>query len=94
MAEYVKAPAAVLNYGRDWSPWLEPGDTVVSSTWTLDPANPDAALIRAGATNTTTVTTIIVSGGTLGARYRMTNRITTAHGLTDERSDFWEIANR
>lgn len=92
--EYVKAPAAVLNYGRDWTTWLETGDAIVTSTWTADPDNPDTALIVAGAAHNGKIATIIVSGGTLGARYRVTNRVVTSNGLTDERSDYWAITER
>lgn len=30
-----KDPASKLNYGIDWTPWLPPGDSVASVTWTL-----------------------------------------------------------
>ena len=28
-----KDPDAVLDYGFDWSAWLEAGDTIVTSEW-------------------------------------------------------------
>jgi hypothetical protein len=92
--QYEKAPAARLNYGRDWSDWLEPGDSIATSTWTLDPANPDTALSILSDAHTATLTSIILSGGTLGKRYRITNRVTTVQGFIDERSAYWEIIPR
>jgi hypothetical protein len=92
--QYEKTPAAVLNYGRDWSDWLEPGDRIIASTWTADQANSDTALHveSSGFTNTSTV--VVLSGGTLGVRYKVTNRVTTAAGYVDERSAYWEIIQR
>lgn len=78
--EYTKDPAAVLDYGVDWSAWLGT-DTISSSTWTVP-----AGLTQSAATNDTTSTTVWLSGGTVGQRYSVVNRIVTTGGRTDERT--------
>jgi hypothetical protein len=75
-----KDPDAVLDYGCDWSKWLD-GDTIATSTWTV------ATGITKGAdTFNATTTTVWLSGGTDGVSYAVTNRITTAGGRTDDRT--------
>lgn len=51
------------------------GDTIASSTWIVDDG-----IVNDSAQNTTTITTIWISGGTVGTTYNVTNRITTAAG--------------
>lgn len=75
-----KDPGATLDYNLDWSAWLN-GDTITNVVWT----------VPAGLTKTTQsvangVTTVWLAGGTLGQRYTVTCRVTTALGRTDERS--------
>jgi hypothetical protein len=82
---YRKDPAAVLDYQVDWTEWLEAGDTIVTSTWTVD----------TGITNnldafTTTLTWIWISGGTAGQTYHAVNRVVTDDGRTNE----WTITIR
>jgi hypothetical protein len=86
--EFEKDPAAKKDYLLDWSAWLPTGDTISSSAWAIDVA-PDASLAIAGSpapSNTTTTATAWLTGGTLGQRYVLRNRITTAGGRTDDRS--------
>lgn len=76
----LKDPDEVLDYGFDWTGWLE-GDTVTSSAWVVP-----AGLTRGNITFDNTSTTVWLSGGTAGARYTVINRIGTAAGRTVERS--------
>lgn len=81
MAERIlKDPAAQLDYGRDWEPWLDT-DRIVASTWTVP-----AGLTQVADTHTDTQTVVWLSGGVAGATYTITNQISTAAGRTDERS--------
>jgi hypothetical protein len=99
MATKKKDPDATLDYGFNWNapspqgPYLEPGDTITNSTWTLEDP-PDNALVI-GATSiddtTHTVTIVWLSAGTIGNVYKLANHITTAAGRTDERSLSIEI---
>jgi hypothetical protein len=77
---FSKDPSAVLNYTIDWSKWLA-SDTISTSIWT-----PDTGITVNSNTKTSTTTTVLLSGGTLGTDYNVVNRIVTAAGLTDERT--------
>lgn len=84
---FIKASNEKLDYQVDWQsdegdgPYLEDGETISTSVWIT------ASGITASApSNTTTTTTIWLEGGTVGYRYRCTNRITTSTGRTAERS--------
>jgi hypothetical protein len=74
-----KDPEGVLDYEIDWSDRLD-GDTISSSDWEIE------AGITEGSSNTTTVTKIWLSGGTIGEKYVLTNRIVTAGGRTMDQS--------
>lgn len=76
---HVKDPSAVLDYGWDWSDWLQPGEAIASSSWTIDGVSeglelgtgeraPDHDGIVAG---------VWVLGGLLGRDYVLKNTITT-----------------
>lgn len=76
----LKDPNDVLDYTINWSTWLG-ADTIASSTWTVPTG------LTAGVTsNSTTATTIWLSGGTAGVTYLVTNKIVTAAGRTKEDS--------
>lgn len=77
----VKDPDAVLDYGFDWTAWLEAGETIATSTWTAD----EGITVGDSAIGTGT-TKVWLSGGTDGTEYLVTNEITTSAGRTDDRS--------
>lgn len=82
---HFKDPDEVLDYGFDWSDWLdEIGDTISTSAWEKD----SASLTVTDETKTTTSTTVWLSAGVLGETYFVTNRIVTVGGRTADRS-FW-----
>ena len=74
-----KDPADILDYQIDWSAALG-ADTIATSAWTVP-----AGFTVTNQSNSTTTTTVWLSGGTAGVQ-RITNRITTAGGRTIERS--------
>lgn len=78
---FIHDPDAILDYCIDWSAFLEEDDTIDTSTWTVTDG-----IVIASNTNTTTVATVWLSGGTVGAWYRVTNHIVTAAGREDERT--------
>lgn len=83
--------AAVLDYSCDWSAFLadggSPADVIASSAWSIAPqAGSPAAPALSGAGKTATTATVFVSNCQRGEVYRLTNRITTAQGRTDERT--------
>lgn len=69
-----KDPDEVKDYAVDWTARLA-GDTITTSTWIV----PDG-IVKDSDTNTTTDTTIWLSGGTLGTTYEFVNRVQTAGG--------------
>lgn len=78
---FIKDPAAVLDYSWDWSQWLQPSETISTSTMTASPG-----LTINSNSHTTTSTTVWVQGGTAGQPYTVTNEITTSAGRTDNRT--------
>jgi hypothetical protein len=82
----VKDPQATLDYSIDWSEWIANNDNIDSSEWFISEIDDDAdPLIEVSNFNTSLIATIIVSGGTAGNIYTLTNRITTDNELVDER---------
>ena len=81
-----KAPGEKLDYGFDWQggapgPWLDTGDTISESTWTVP-----TGITEVASSKTTTTTTIRLSGGTAGETYEIENKITTSSGEMAERT--------
>ena len=80
MAFPPKDPDAVKDYSIDWSAWLG-SDTISTSEWTVP-----SGITKDSDSNTTTVTTIWLSGGTAGTDYELVNRIVTAAGRTEDKT--------
>lgn len=76
---FTKDPQSTLDYQFDWSDWLS-GDVIASSVWEVT-----AGISTANPTNTPTTTTVFLSGGAVGVKYIVTNRITTSQGRTEDR---------
>ena len=79
MAEHTFPPrdtVNVLDYLINWGDWLEL-DTILSSAWTVD----DGITIE-DESNTTTTTTVWLSGGVMGRTYNFKNVIVTDGGRT------------
>lgn len=94
-----KDPDEVLDYLVDWAGTeqkpgrLVAGDSIVTSTWIM-PTTPDSALIKDSDTHDDTTTTIWLSGGTLGAKYTLQNRVVTDDGRTMDKSMVITIVTR
>ena len=87
MESFIKDQAAVLDYQIDWATWLS-SDTINESIWLAPGLTIDSE------SETTTATTVWLSGGSTGKTYKVTNNITTDGGRTDERSFTVSVANR
>lgn len=85
MSSYVKHPDARLDYGFDWSRWLSEGDTIASSSWTVD-SGLDVGESEFAEDFDDTTTKIWLSGGDDGVDYEAVNRIITAQGRDDRRT--------
>ena len=80
IATYTKEPTSVTEYEIDWSVWLN-GRTIVTSTWTVE-----AGITEDSESNTTTVASIVLSGGTWGESYIATNHIVASDSEEEENS--------
>lgn len=78
--DFVKDPAAVLDYQFDWSAWLA-GDTIATHTVTAT-----AGLTVGAHSHTNTAVTVWLEDGTANQRYTVTCHIVTAGGREDDRS--------
>lgn len=83
MSLFVKSPTAVLDFGFDWTDWLDSGETIEASSWSVP-----SGLTNAGETFSTTQTKIWLSGGTAGTEYTVTNTIETTESATEEVRSF------
>jgi hypothetical protein len=90
IATFEKDPNAVLDYVIDWGDeWLEAGDEISTSAWTIP-----TGITKDSDTKTTTTTTIWLSGGTDGVSYDIVNRIVTTGGRTDDRTITIKVRER
>lgn len=79
-----KDPQAILDYSVDWTSYLS-GDTIVTSAWSSSSTDLTLTLD----TNDGSKSVVVVSGGTAGKTYTITNRITyerDGNSLSDDRS--------
>jgi len=77
---FVKDPGARKDYQVDWSAWLG-DDTISAVTWTVP-----NGLTNYATSNTDTVATIWLSGGTANTDYEVVCQITTTGGRIDQRT--------
>lgn len=85
---FIKDPDAVLDYSINWSAWLST-DTIDTSVWTAD-----TGITVDSYSNTTTVATVWMSGGTAGNQYAVTNSITTTAGREEDRTIYITVMER
>ena len=81
--EFEYSPNPRLDFSVDWSSlgWLESGETIVTSVWTVDPA-----LTKSDEQVLNGVTSVFVEGGEVNKTYTLTNTITTSKSRRDSRS--------
>lgn len=74
-------PSDKLDFSIDWSDWLDSGVSIAgAAVWSIYPTGP----ILESPTNTTSLTTIFVSGCQLGISYELTCKITTDASVPQE----------
>ncbi len=82
-----KDPYAVLDYTLDWGNWMPTGVTINTITVTAETIAGDSApLVIASTTNTNTLATANISGGTVGNIYNVEYKIVTTNSLQDSRN--------
>jgi hypothetical protein len=79
-------PDATLDYCIDWHDWLTDGDTITTATATDTTGSTEPAIVVGATTHDDTSVTVWLSGGVAGQLARITCRITTSQGRTDERT--------
>ncbi len=90
MKTFIKDPQAKLDFGFDWGTyWLQSGETISISTWTI----PDG-LTQVAISNTDSTTTVWISGGTADTDYTITNHIKTSESREDDRSMIIKVRSR
>lgn len=90
---YDKDPAAVKDYGLNWTAWMSSGDTISTSVWSGDIAANSSTLLVTSSSISSHTTICFVGSGTAGGVHRVSNRIVTAQGRTEERSLDMRIIN-
>ena len=88
---FTKDPDETLDYMVDWSRELadKSNDTIGESSWSAE-----TGIDIEDDSNTTLTATVWLSGGTLGANYKVTNRIVTVGGRTYERTIEIAVRNK
>ena len=79
--EFEHAPLAKLDYGFDWTLWLEDGETISTSSWEVS-----SGLTKSNEQNLLGVTSVFVEGGVINTRYKLVNSIVTSVGRKDSRT--------
>lgn len=81
-----KDTEAVLDYSINWSDWMPQGDSVNTSTFTVTAISGDTdALAVNSSAISTNVCTAVLSGGTAGNIYTVSNTIATNNNITERR---------
>lgn len=81
--------SAKLDWGIDWSEWMDDGDSISVSDWTA--SSDDLTLSSDSVSGDTTI--VWVEGGSAGNWYTLTNSIVTSEGREDERTIRLQIVN-
>jgi hypothetical protein len=91
-----KDPAATLTYTIDYSQWLATDTTLNSSTYTVSTVSGDAAPLTVDATSIGSgiYANVILSGGTPGNIYTVTNTVGTTASDSDARRFKVKVENR
>jgi hypothetical protein len=84
----IKDPSATQwAKGIDWTDYCaERSTTISSSTWAIAGPDSNLTVVTSSIVTGSLKTQLKLSGGTVGARYTVTNAITTAVGGVDHRS--------
>ena len=91
MSIFIKDPDAVLDYGFDWSSWLDTGVSEAISDYTIDA---DTGITVDSDSESSGVITVWLSGGTAGTTYAVRCEIVTDQSRTDERTMIIKVQER
>lgn len=85
IANFDKDPNAVLDYVFDWTEWLGE-DTVASHEFLVSPSNHTDCVEVDSSDEDEGIITVWVSKGRAGSTYKLTCRVVTAGGRTEDRT--------
>jgi hypothetical protein len=85
MTLMIKDPEARIDVSVDWGARYLNGQSVVASSWAVEPVEAGGIAIAAHSFDLTR-SAATLTGGQVGASYRLTNRATLSDGQIDERS--------
>jgi hypothetical protein len=85
MTLMIKDPDARLDVGVDWAALYLSGQVLTASSWSVEPVEAGGIAVPSSSFNGGKAAATL-SGGLVGASYRVTNRATLSDGQIDERS--------
>ena len=83
-----KDTEAVLDYSVNWADWMPSEDSLDTSTWAISTISGDTDPLAVDSSSILLVsdtTSAVISGGTSGNIYTVSNTIVTADGRTERR---------
>jgi hypothetical protein len=87
---FIKDPNSTLDYGFDWSQWLDSGEVIAGYIITTG-----CGITNVYSTSTTAGSVIVwLSDGTAGNRYSVACKITTSGSRIDERTIKIDVRDR
>jgi len=89
--QFTKDPDSTMDYSVDYSLWITSSDSLVNSIWFADSG---ISIVSSSVDAGTHITTVRLSGGTVNGLYDVTNRISTANGLTTDRTLFIRVLEK
>lgn len=87
--DHKQDPNSTLDWVFDWSQWLGEFETISSASFTTDPG-----ITVTTSSHTTKTAKVWLTGGTEGQVYRITCRVVTSEGRTDDRTFILRSVNR
>ncbi len=96
MGIYIKDPDAVVDYTVDYGGdgYLLASEVISTSVWEISPAGELDFNVDANGTHDDTTAQVFVKGGIPGDIYKLTNRIVTNNGRTDDRTFQLRVENK
>lgn len=92
--DVTKDPDAKLDYGFDWSQWLQTGETVTVSAWTVDTGLTISSSPAPTINGDGNITSVWLESGAIGINYLLKNHITTSSAREDDRTMKVHVVNR
>jgi len=91
LGSYIKSPTEHKQYVIDYSKWLEDGETLVSSVFSVSPS--DMTVDTVVIDGTGTLLSFFVTAGTNAVYYVVTVQVTTSIGQVKEDTVHFNVRN-